>query len=459
MQRARFAPPFDHPLVSTPALRRAGFVILALAIGAGLAARAQADDDLSCVFTEGDESFAHELCPMSDLFSPKRTNLLGEMGGLRPALAEHGMKFDATSTLIYQGVASGGRNQEFVFGGRNDYYLTADASKLGLWEGLIVDLHGETLYGDDVNGSTGAISPVNTAALFPKPGEHVTSITGLKFTQIVNENLMVFAGKLNIVDGYMHPFAAGKGQTQFMNTSFTLPPIFGRTVPYSSLGAGFAILDGKEPIFSMIVIDPVNHPTTSGVDDAFSNGASLFGNLNIPVKLRDLPGHQQMYFSWSSRTVNALDDAAYVITPDGPAVLFPQKSSSWSLMYAFDQYLFVDPENPQRGWGVFGQFALSDGNPNPIRYTATVGIGGSSPLKSRPADTFGVGYYFMETSSDLQRTLAPFVPLTNEQGVELYYNIAVTPWFHITPDLQVVNPTRQAVDTALVLGLRTQITY
>lgn len=459
MQRARFAPPFDHPLVSTPALRRAGLVILALAIGAGLAARAQAEDDLSCVFTDGEESFAHELCPMSDLFSPTRTNLLGEMGGVRPALAEHGIKFDATSTLIYQGIASGGRNQEFVFGGRNDYYFTADASKLGLWKGLIVDLHAETLYGDDVNGSVGSISPVNTPALFPTPGEHVTSITGLKLTQFLSESLMVFAGKLNVVDGYMNPFAAGKGQTQFMNTSFALPPILARTVPYSSLGAGFAILDGAEPIFSLLLVDPQNTPTTSGFEELFANGVSLFGNVSIPVKLGDLPGHQQMYFSWSNRTVTALDDASFIITPDGPAVLFARKSSSWSLMYAFDQYLFVDPENSKRGWGVFGQFAVSDGNPNPIRYTATVGVGGSSPLKSRPADTFGVGYYFMETSSDLQRTLSPLLPLTNEQGVELYYNIAMTPWFHITPDLQVVNPTRQAVDTALVLGLRTQITY
>jgi len=390
----------------------------------------------------------------------ERTALLGDLGGLRTSLGESGIRFDASSTLYYQGVVRGGIDEAVQFGGRNDYYLTMDAHKLGLWNGLLIDLHGETRYGESVNGQAGTLSPPNLGLLFPLQDETITALTQVKFTQILSENLAVFAGKINLVDGYLNPFAAGKGQTQFVNTAFCIPPILGRPLSaYSTLGAGFAVMRGPEPIFTMMVIDPVNNPTTSGFEQFFENGVALFGEVNIPVTIAGRPGHQDFYFAWSNRSVTALDDAVFVDTPDGPAVLFAEVSNSWMLMYAFDQYLLVDPCNPQRGWGVFGQFAISDGNPNPIRWSATVGVGGSSPLSSRPLDTFGVGYYFFQTSTELKDTLAPVLPVGNEQGVELYYNVAVTPWCHVTPNVQVLEPSNQAANTATLIGIRTRIDY
>jgi porin len=410
------------------------------------------------VFDAAEETF----CPLSDWECGKlaeRTTLLGEVGGLRPELGEHGVRVDANSTLFYQGVARGGNNEAFQFGGRNDYYVSMDGHKLGLWQGFLIDLHGETRYGEDLLGQTGALSPSNTALLFPVPGESISALTGVKFTQIVNEHLAIFAGKINVVDGYLNPFAAGKGQTQFMNTAFVLPPILARTVPYSSLGAGFAVMQEAYPVFSLMVIDPVNNPTTSGFEQFFENGVSLFGELSLPVKLAGRPGHQNLLFSWSNRSVTALDDAAFIETPDGPAVLLAEVDHSWSLVYSFDQYLIVDPCDSQHGWGVFGQAAISDGNPNPVRCSLTAGIGGSSPLRSRPQDTFGLGYYFFQTSTDLKNTLAPVLPLGNEHGVELYYNIAVTKWFHVTPDIQWIEPTNQASEAAVVIGVRTKVDF
>jgi porin len=40
------------------------------------------------------------------------------------------------------------------------------------------------------------------------------------------------------------------------------------------------------------------------------------------------------------------------------------------------------------------------------------------------------------------------------QGVELYYNAAITPWFHLTTDLQIVDNENVADDTAIVFGFR-----
>lgn len=43
------------------------------------------------------------------------------------------------------------------------------------------------------------------------------------------------------------------------------------------------------------------------------------------------------------------------------------------------------------------------------------------------------------------------------QGVELYSNYAVTPWFRLTADLQVVENQNVDDGTALILGLRAKI--
>ena len=46
-----------------------------------------------------------------------------------------------------------------------------------------------------------------------------------------------------------------------------------------------------------------------------------------------------------------------------------------------------------------------------------------------------------------------------EQGVEIYYNFEVLPSVHITPDLQVIDPGLADSDTAVIVGLRVNITF
>ena len=58
------------------------------------------------------------------------------------------------------------------------------------------------------------------------------------------------------------------------------------------------------------------------------------------------------------------------------------------------------------------------------------------------------------------KNLAPrLVPIRDEHGVELFYNVAVTPWCHVTPDFQVVTPARDRVETSVVVGLRAKFDF
>ncbi|MFO0919800.1 MAG: carbohydrate porin [Planctomycetaceae bacterium] len=412
-----------------------------------------------------------QLCYDDGLFGDDlltRPKLLGDLFGARTALGAHGIALDVSSTQFYQGVASGGVNQTFEYFGRNDYYLNVNGEQAGLWKGLFVTLHGETRYGDTVNADTGAISPVNTAGLFPLPNGSITALTAVKFTQALSENLITFAGKINLLDEFKQPYTTGRGVDAFMNTSLAFPIAAVRQVPYSTLGAGMAILREGQPMFSTMILDTHNTPTTSGFESFFTNGAVIIARAETPVTILDRPGHQAIWGVYSSGTYNDLSPTAYLDPTYGqPVVTFGTDTGSWSMFYSADQAFYVDPTNPLRSWGLFTNIGLADDGPSPVRWSANVGLGGSSPIVTRPLDTFGIGYAYTGYSAALNNLAPNLLPINNDHAVELFYNYAVTPWFHLTPDLQVLVPARertiavppQPIDTAIVLGLRAKIDF
>jgi porin len=125
----------------------------------------------------------------------------------------------------------------------------------------------------------------------------------------------------------------------------------------------------------------------------------------------------------------------------------------------FDQALWVDPTDKTRSWGLFGNAGISDGKPNPIKWSAILGVGGSSPLACRKLDTFGIAYYYLGFSDDFKDVARAITPVRDERGLELFYNVAVTPWCHVTTDLQVITPILERAETSLVLGLRAKIDF
>ncbi len=387
-----------------------------------------------------------------------RPNLTGDWHGFRNHLAEKGITFDTYFTQFYQGVTAGGRDRDWEYGGKLDYLLNVDGQKLGLWQGFFINFHAETRYGQTVNGIDGLILPSNIAMLFPKPGENVTAVTGVKFTQALSENFIVYAGKLNLLDDYKQRFANGRGVDTFMNTSLVFNPIFARTTPYSTFGVGFAVLQEKEPLLAVSILDPQEHATTFALNDPYERGAVVLAQATLPVKLAGLAGHQSVGAVWSSADYRSIDPSSFLLIP-GQGLVAGTETNSWAVFYAFDQYLVTDHCDPKRGWGVFGNAGISDGNPNPIHWFVSAGVGGNSPVSGRGADTFGVGYFYNGLSGDFKALVRPLVHLQDEHGAEVFYNIAVTPWCYLTADVQFVNPAVKAFDTSIIAGLRLKIVF
>jgi porin len=209
--------------------------------------------------------------------------------------------------------------------------------------------------------------------------------------------------------------------------------------------------------YSLWVYDPNSSVNKPGVEEAFADGVTIRGSVSFPVTIAGLSGHQGFAASYSNKPGTDLETVDDINLPSFSSSV-GLKSDRYYFAYTFDQYLYQSQENPKEGVGLFGQFGISEGNPNKLYWMAFGGVGGTGLIPGRSLDNWGVGYYYATWSPDLEESLASTQPLRDEQGVEIFYNFAVTPWLVLGADLQIINPAL-AEETAVFCGLRTVIKF
>jgi porin len=383
--------------------------------------------------------------------------ITGDWLGARDALFDAGIDLRTNLSQFYQGVASGGLRQTFPYGLKFDYFATIEGEKLLGWDGLFVNLHAESRFGQSVNRDVGSLIPANFALEFPKAVGSASALTNVQIEQFLGPDFVVTCGKLNAADGVnIHPFLGGNGINRFMNEAFVLSPLYGRLIPYSTPGAGFSYLRNFDPVLTFLVLDPSGRPDTAGVSHMFNNGATLFTSLRAPVTPFGLPGHQSVDAGYATGRDSPLFPDDYIILP---GVSAPRRTGSWLVSYGFDQFLFIDPDDSTKGWGIFANISLADQATNPVHWFLNLGAGGTSPLPGRSADSWGAAYYYLATSSVLRETLGPAAPSASEQGFEFYYNAAITRWLTLTADIQAIEPAQVDSRSAFLCGLRAKIDF
>ena len=389
---------------------------------------------------------------------------VGEDGVWFPAVAatrqrwaENGIAFQNNLTQFYFGNTSGGAEQLFRYAGHGDYLTNFDFGKLLGTPGAFLKVRAEHRFGRTINDAAGVVLPPTIAADLPVVDSTNLYLTNVLFTQALSESFVMYAGKLDTLDGDMNAFAHGRGIRQFSNGALVANPIALRTIPYSTLGTGMAWLLDGEPWLIFNVLNATDTTRTSGFNELFNEGVALASEMRVPTNFFGKPGHQLIAGTWNSRSYTSLDQDPRIVLPNVPIA---KQNGSWSLYWNCDQYLVSDSSNPKRGWGYFARAGIADQGTNPIGYFLSSGIGGSSPLRNRERDSFGVGYYFLGASNQI----APFINTIfgnfgDGMGVEIYYNIATRKRLTITPDLQIIAPPRQKYDTALVAGLRANYNF
>lgn len=442
-------------------------VTVLLLLGISLSAKAGAEEALA------EKSYSGDVWT--------RSTLTGDWGGLRNNLAAKGVTLDMNITQVGQGVVNGGKSGAWDYGGRGDMILNLDTQKLGLWPGGFFNFEAEGNWASTINGKTGALTPVDSNRIFPWPVTQNFNMPAWNFTQFLSPYAGLFIGKLDTaaVPGGTNEFAQGKGDSLFMNLALNFDPVVIFTVPYSTLGTGLIILptkDPKEAIVSFTVMQTNGDPRVSGFDDLDGNKLTFAGQGRVRTNFFNLTGHQFFGATFSSKKFTSIDQRLITIIPKGA---LEEKKGSWAVYYNFDQYLYEPKKGSGEGIGIFGRFGASDGNPNFVHFFYSLGIGGKGVIPGRERDRYGFGFYYVDVSNPKLTGLFRSVKLMrDEYGFEAFYNVAITPWLLLTPDIQIIRGAqkdkvsvttgpvgqlprieKKSIGTTAILGVRLQMVF
>lgn len=422
--------------------------------------------------------------------------LTGDWGGARSKLANDGISFNVETLNYTQGNAHGGKstNDAFRYGGSSDYILQLDTGRMGLWPGGYFKIRGESRWGHGINEQVGAVSPANFDTLLPAPEPNgLTTLTEYYMMQFLSEKFGVIAGQVDLSRLPGGNVFTSDPYGNFMNTALWQSVPSFAVVPYSAMTAGAIYTPTKWLTGATLVSDSYGMANFSGFQSGLHSpqAESIIQSLTFNIKPFNLEGHQRFNFGYSTREHYQLDDLGRLALsgipqrpvsrlnfPEGssfagrpqrfPTSLLrtlaqrviapkPTNSENWAFWYDFDQFLYQSPEDPNQGFGLFGNFGLTPGEWFPVAESYTFGLGGKGLIPHRPRDRYGVGYYCLNFSDDIPVLLS----VNAEQGVELFYNIEVTPWCHITPDVQfIMDPGGSSKhDVAIAYGLRMQVSF
>jgi porin len=419
---------------------------------------------------------AEDRAPGKDGPAPEAASLLKRKSfadapdGPKALLRRYGVDADVWVTQFFQGIAAGGNNGVSRYGGKVDGFLKIDAEKLGLWRGLRISAQYEHYFGLNINNKDFALVPVNAAQAFIA-NDNYHSALSLVVTQQLSQQLSLSVGKFNTMTlAAQTPLIGGGGLDTFMNRAFALPStgigvaspgtVADRLIvsPPYILG-GIATLKTDFATATLVFADPRNAANPRVLQRPFERGVGVVGGVTVPIEIGGLRGFHTIRGGYSNARgfdLEETDDLRARLIARQPVT----KKGFWLASYAVQQYLVASPDNPSVGWGLFGLATLSDGNPNPVRWSALAGLAGNNLLPGRADDQWGVGFFHYGLTTPLLAGLAERrIYRRSEGGIEAFYNWAITPWVRLSGDLQVVEPWNALRPRATFMALRLQTRF
>ena len=267
---------------------------------------------------------------------------------VQQSLADAGVNLGFGVTEFGQGLAAGDGTYGIPFGGKADVLLGLDGGRLGLWNGFGMSAHFEQEFGQNANmQGDGSIIPVNTALAFPLLGGSTTNLS-LNFSQKFGDNVSISLGKFNMLDKLATtPLIGGGGETTFWNLGLAAP-ISGVTPAY--IFGGILSVKTTPATFTLMVYDPRNAEDLNVIEHPFAQGTTTSLSATVPVPLGELSGFHTFRVAYSSATGLDLDTVGELLLPSGSAAV-DTKQGYYYGSYAFQQYLWQDPDKPGPGLG------------------------------------------------------------------------------------------------------------
>jgi porin len=418
-----------------------------------------------------------------------RSTLLGDIGGLRPALEKYGVTSGLTETSEVLGNPTGGRAQGAIYEGATQMTLGVDlATAIGL-PGASLDvsafqIHGRGLSGNDVDN-------LNTVSGIE--ADRATRLFELWYQQ------NFWGDKVDLRIGQQsadQEFLLTQYGSVFINASFGWPTLPGTDLP--SGGPAYplatpAVRLKLRPTDALTALLGVynGNPAGNGLGDPqlrdasgtnfdTDDGVFVIGETQYSINQGDdaagLPGTYKLgaWYNSDSGENPYYEDGG--IPPGGPLPGQPGAFSGDYGVYAgMDQLVYRPAGAKDAGAGVFARVMGAPGERNEVDFCADGGVSYKGAF-GRDDDTIGLGVGWARIGDGARAgdaafaaTAGGFYPIRSSESVlELTYQAQLTPWWVVQPDFQYIfNPGGGILDPsgtyvlgdAAVLGVRTVITF
>ncbi len=440
---------------------------------------------------------------LSDL---NRTNfLLGDLFGLRTALAKYGVSLAIQETSEGLGNVTGGVRQGVDYDGLTQIELQMDTQRAFGWHGGLLnvsalDIHGRNLSADDLDN-------LQTVS-------GIEADRGPRLWELWYDQKLLPEDRLSIRIGQQsadQEFIVNANGSYFLNTMFGWPmvpsadlPGGGPAYPLSALGVRFKYRPINPVNLLVGVFSGSPAPTSvgdpqradrSGLAFPLDRGVLVITELQITdpaIGSMVYPGggaplgHTWRIGAWYDS--ESFDDLRYDTSGQSLAApasngLPAQHRANWSVYAIDDQMIWRKADNPNRSISIFARvMGAPEADRNLVTFSFDGGVVYHDPLPNRADDTVGLGVGFARVgaqaaglASDTAAVLAQTQPGLyrgapgGEAFVELTYQYQLRPWWQLQPDLQVIfdpaggvpNPSQPVsrIKDEVVLGLRTNVLF
>ena len=144
-----------------------------------------------------------------------------------------------------------------------------------------------------------------------------------------------------------------------------------------------------------------------------------------------------VFGGFSTREQASNDPHDFAIVP-GQGIVDTDEKKPWDIALYLSQVFWQAEDDANRKATILIGGTVGPDNPQFAQYNFFTAVEAYGLMASRPHDRMGVAFWYNWLSDDFKELVSPVEDLRDFWGVELYYNIALNKWLHLTPGLQFI---------------------
>jgi porin len=425
----------------------------------------------------------------------EQDKLTGDWGGMRKTLKDAGIDLEVNDTSEMLSNPVGGIKQTTIYQGLVASTLTLDLEKLANWPGATVYAEGYQISGRGLSrDAIGNLLAVSTIEALPS-----TRLLDLWFQQeFLDRKASLRVGQIALDDEfYISQYAAN-----FINSTFGCPdllsvdlPSGGPCYPFAAPGVRLRAAPTTGLTLSTAVFNGNPAPPGPGDPQVRNSSGTNFligeGGVFAIAELAysfdvqpDLPNPLSdvklggWYHSADFPDLRHDTLGRSLADPISNAVAATHRGNFGPYLI-LDKMLWQPPDAPTRGLAGFLRVGGAPGDRNLLSLELDAGMTYKGLLPGRELDLMGIAASYGRIGSAARGLAGDAVLFTGieqpirdyETVLEITYQLQIAPWWVLQPDLQLVfhpgghiaaplpAPVAQPIPNALVLGLRSAITF